>query len=385
MVVVDDSHWFDPESAAAVLFAARRLAHDPVAFLLATRAGSPAGTSLDDFETLALTGLTATESADLFPPGTDPIVIERLVTATHGNPLAMIEVAKQLSPAQRRGAAELADPLPTGMRLQAVYEPTLTNLPSDCRRAVLLVAAARDDSVDAVFAALRAQGLDPDEVLGDAERRGVLLIEPGLVRLRHPLMRSAAWATSTPVERRAAHAALAASLPDSRRRARTWHRAEAATGPNGDLADQLEAIADEDRARVGYSAASASLERAARLSVDPTLSAKRLAASIEDAAVAGDVARAHTLATELLAGDADQPTRGRALAALGILEQCTGSIPRAAQLLAEAAPQLDGQLASESSPSWQWNDTASATTTVSPRWRQRWISSPTAATPINAC
>ena len=122
-VVVDDFHWLDPESAAAVLFAARRLAHDPVAFLLATRHGSPAGTSLDGLDTLALTGLTPADSADLFPPGTDPNVIDRLVAATHGNPLALIEITKRLSPAQRRGAAELPDPLPTGERLQSVYEP----------------------------------------------------------------------------------------------------------------------------------------------------------------------------------------------------------------------------------------------------------------------
>ena len=195
-----------------------------------------------------------------------------------------------------------------------------------------------------MFAALQAQGLDPDDVLGDAERRGVLVIEPGRVRFRHPLIRSAAWATATAQERRATHAALAAALPESRRRARTWHQAEAATGPDADLAARLEAIAREDRARVGYSAASAALERAARLSDDQTLSAQRLAAAVEDAALAGDVSRARALATELLDGDADKRSRGRALAALGILEQCTGSIPRAAQLFAEAAEQLDGQL-----------------------------------------
>ena len=186
LVVVDDFHWLDPESAAAVLFAARRLAHDPVAILLATRHGSPAGTSLDGLDTLALTGLTPSDSADLFPPGTDPNVIDRLVAATHGNPLALIEIAKRLSPAQRRGAAELADPLPTGERLQSVYEPVVSSLPPDCRRAVLLVAAASDDPIDAVFAALQAQGLDPDDVLGDAERRGVLVIEPGRRALPSP-------------------------------------------------------------------------------------------------------------------------------------------------------------------------------------------------------
>ncbi len=343
-VVVDDFHWLDPESAAAVLFAARRLTHDPVAFLLATRSGSPAGTSLDGLDTLALTGLTPADSVDLFPPGTDPNVINRLVAATHGNPLALIETTKRLSPAQRRGAAELADPLPTGERLQAVYEPLLSSLPPASRRGVLLVAAASDDPIDAVFAALQSQGLEPEDVLGDAERRGVLVIEPGRVRFRHPLIRSAAWATATAQERRATHAALAASLPESRRRARSWHQAEAATGPDAELAARLEAIAREDRARVGYSAASAALERAARLSDDLTLSAQRLAAAVEDAALAGDVSRARALATELLDGDADKRSRGRALAALGILEQCTGSIPRAAQLFAEAAEQLDGQL-----------------------------------------
>ena len=384
-VVVDDFHWLDPESAAAVLFAARRLAHDPVAFLLATRHGSPAGTSLDGLDTLALTGLTPSDSVDLFPPGTDPNVIDRLVAATHGNPLALIEITKRLSPAQRRGAAELADPLPTGERLQSVYEPLVSSLPPACRRAVLLVAAASDDPIDAVFAALQAQGLEPDDVLGDAERRGVLVIEPGRVRFRHPLIRSAAWATATAHERRATHAALAASLPESRRRARTWHQAEAATGPDAELAARLEAIAREDRARVGYSAASAALERAARLSDDQALSAQRLAAAVEDAALAGDVSRARALATELLDGDADKRSRGRALAALAILEQCTGSIPRAASSSPRPQNSSTDSFASRSSPNWRWRSTASATTAVSRPSRRRWTLSPTAATPISDC
>ena len=42
-----------------------------------------------------------------------------------GNPLALIESASRLTPAQRRGAAELPDPLPAGDRLVAVYEPVI--------------------------------------------------------------------------------------------------------------------------------------------------------------------------------------------------------------------------------------------------------------------
>jgi DNA-binding CsgD family transcriptional regulator len=345
LVVVDDLHWLDPGSAAAVLFAARRFDHDAVAVLLATRHGSPAGTGIDGLETISLVGLEAAHASALFPAATDRAVVDRLVAATHGNPLALAEIARGLSPAQRRGAAALPDPLPAGARLEAVYQPLVSSLSAAGIEAALLVAASRDDAADAVVTALRAQGFDPEEGLGDAERRGVLVVEPGLVRFRHPLLRTAVWATATAAQRREAHAALAHALPDSRRWSRTWHRAEAATGPDSALAAEIEALADEDRARLGPAAASAALERAARLSADPTVAARRLAAAVEDAALAGDITRARTLVDRLLASDAaDERTRGRGLASLGILEQCTGSIPRAAELLSEAARRTDGQL-----------------------------------------
>jgi DNA-binding NarL/FixJ family response regulator len=345
LVVVDDLHWLDPESASSLLFAARRLEHDAVAVLLASRVGSPGGTALDGIESLPVAGLSSTEAQALFPPGTEEMVVARLVAATCGNPLALVEIAKRLSPAQRRGAAPLPDPLPAGVRLEAVYESVLSSLPPAPSQAVLLAAAARDDALDVVVAALQSQGFDPDKGLGEAERRGVLVVEPGVVRFRHPLLRSAVWARATPAQRRAAHAALAQVLSDNHRRARTWHRAEAATGRDGAVAAELESVADEDRARLGYAAASVALERAALLSEDSTLAAQRLVAAVEDAALAGDVTRARALVDRLLASDAtDERIRGRALASLGILEQCTGSIPRAAQQLAEAARHTDGQL-----------------------------------------
>jgi DNA-binding CsgD family transcriptional regulator/tetratricopeptide (TPR) repeat protein len=343
LVLVDDLHWLDPGSAAAVLFAARRLTDDAVVILLATRHGSPAGTALDGLETVSLDGLPATDAAGLFPAGTATSVVARVVAATDGNPLALVEVARQLSPAQRRGAAELPYPLPTGARLQAVYEPTLSSLPADCRLAVVLVAACRDEAVEPVVAALESQGLDAEAVLADAEHRGVLVRQPGLVRFRHPLLRTAAWTMATPAQRRAAHAALAAALPSGDRRARCWHLSEAATGPDPALAALLEAIAHEDRARLGHAAASAVLERAAVLSDDPVQGAERLAGAVEDAALTGDVARTQGLAQRVLAGPGDPRCRGRALAALGVLEQCTGSLARADQLMTQAAELTEGR------------------------------------------
>lgn len=343
LVIVDDLHWLDPASAAAVLFAARRLIDGAVAILLATRSGSPAGTALDGLEALTLSGLSASDAMSLFPSGTATSVVARLVAATGGNPLALVEVAAQLSPSQRRGAAELPVPLPAGTRLHAVYEPTLSRLPTICRRALLLVAASRDEAVDPVIVALGAQGLDAEGILGEAEDRGVLVRQPGLVRFRHPLLRTAAWTMATPAERREAHAALAVALPDSHRRAKCWHLSEAATRPDSTLATLLEAVAHEDRARSGHAAASALLERAAVLSEDPARAAERLAAAVEDAALAGDVARTRSLAQRLLAGPAGRSSRGRALASLGVLEQCTGSLVRAEQLLAQASELTEGQ------------------------------------------
>ena len=81
-----------------------------------------------------------------------------------------------------------------------------------------------------------------------------------------------------------------------------------------------------------------------RLSDDPVVGADRLAAAIEDAALCGDIGRARDLAAQLLDSDADRRARGRALASLGHLEHSTGSVPRAAQLLAQAAEQTDGRL-----------------------------------------
>lgn len=343
LVLVDDLHWLDPESTRAVLFAARRLTDDPVVTLLATRGPAPAGTTLDGLEALTLGGFAGTDAMGLFPAGTAVSVVDRVVAATNGNPLALIEVAGQLSPAQRRGAAELPEPLPAGVRLHAVYEPTLTSLPADCRRAVLLLAACRSESVDPILGALRAQGIDAEATLRAAEDRGVIVCEPGLVRFRHPLLRTAAWAMATPAQRREAHAALAAAMRGKDRRARCWHLSEAATGPDASLAELLEAVAREDRARLGHAAASSVLERSAFLSEDPAKATERLAAAVEDAALAGDVARARALAQRLLAGPADRSCRGRALASLGVLEQCTGSLTRAEQLLTQAAELTDGQ------------------------------------------
>ena len=343
LVLVDDLHWVDRESAAALLFAARRLHRDAVAFLFAVRTGSASAVPLEGLSVLPLAGLAPAEAAGLLPARLADPVAARLVEGTRGNPLALSEVAARLTPAQLVGAAPLPDPLPVGARLELVYEPVLAGLSAPAWRAVLLCAAGPEGAAAGLVGALDQDGLDAGAALDEAEERGILVRDGGGVAFRHPLLRSAAWRLATPAQRRAAHLALAGALPgEAARTARNWHLAEAAAGPDDILAGELVAVAEEDRTRRGFAAAAAALERAALLTTDPGLAAERLAAAVGDAFLAGDVERTRTLAARVLEGPAGRDARAQVLYTLGVLEQYAGSVPRAAELLAAAAELADG-------------------------------------------
>jgi DNA-binding CsgD family transcriptional regulator len=96
------------------------------------------------------------------------------------------------------------------------------------------------------------------------------------VRFRHPLVRSAAYRSTTAQERRHAHRALAEvtdSQLDPERRA--WHRAQAAPGPDEDVAGDLDRSADLALGRGCLAAAGTYLQWAATLSADPTRRVER--------------------------------------------------------------------------------------------------------------
>jgi hypothetical protein len=121
LVSVDDAQWLDPASADAILFAARRVRHDRVAVLLAVREDAERP-ELRGFEELQLRGLDGAASAQLVraqarvPLG--DAVVGRLAEAAGGNPLALIELSRDLdqedvelwdlrAAAPRRSATEL--------------------------------------------------------------------------------------------------------------------------------------------------------------------------------------------------------------------------------------------------------------------------------------
>ena len=330
LVVVDDLPWLDRESSDALLFAARRLRHDRVAFLLTRRSGVGPGPAVDDVDRQPLGGLSSADAGRLLGRDFAAVVADRLTAQTAGNPLALLECGRALTPVQRAGAATLPAALPVPARLRDLYEQELSRLSTGGWAAVLLAAASHDQALAPLADALAARGLDPGRCLDEAA--GVLEQGEAVVPFRHPLLRSAAWHRAGPAERREAHAALAAALPAGP--ARTWHRAEAASGYDRELALELADTARSEGARRGYAAASVAYERAARLMREPADAMPLLAAAAESAHLAGDGVRARRLAEEVLDGGAGDADRAGALFVLGQLEEYTGTFVRARELLA---------------------------------------------------
>ena len=330
LVLVDDFHWLDHESASAITFAARRLGSDAVAFVLNARTDSVAPGLVQGLSVIELTGLSAADASRLVASDVAAPVADRLAAGTRGNPLALLEVSQRLTPAQRVGAAPLPDPLPVGDRLQVVFESLLTGLSPDAWRAVLLLAL--DQTGTATTAA---------SALDEATERGVLVVDDQGHRFRHPLLRTAVLLLATRAQQREAHHALADSLPADAP-SRAWHLAAASVGPDDDLADELARVAEGDRVRLGHAAASSALERSAQLTRDPAKAAERMAAAAEDAFLSGDLARTRTLATNVLSRSASDPARGHVLFTLGVVEQYAGSVPRSADHLSAACAVLEG-------------------------------------------
>ncbi|MET8985569.1 LuxR C-terminal-related transcriptional regulator [Nonomuraea wenchangensis] len=265
LCLVDDVQWVDRASADALLFAARRLRTERVAVLFSVRGDA----LLKGVPELRVGGLDEESCAALLASGgpVAPDVVRRLTALTGGNPLVLREGVAALSPAQLAGQAPLPDPLPGGAQL---FGEQMARLSPDARR-FLLVA-----SLEAELAlVVRAAG----ESLHEVEAAGLVTVADGVVRFRHPLVRSAAHAAATSAEVRAAHLTLARLVTGDRR---ALHLAAAALGPDEAVAAELTAAAGRARTRGGHGDAATALARAAELTPDPLRRAERL----KDAATA---------------------------------------------------------------------------------------------------
>lgn len=342
LAVVDDAHWLDDASAAALLFVARRVHSEPVALLFAAREGDVRGFDGPDLPDLAVGGLDPAAAAALLSEqaGTSvPAEVgARLVADTGGNPLALVELPTALSPDQLAGRAPLPARLPVTEGVERVFLDRARRLSAPAR--TLLLVAAADDSgrVATVRAGAAALGVD-ERAFDEVERSGLVRVQGPELELRHPLVRSAVHTAATSGDRRRAHRALAeafAAERDPDRRA--WHLAAATDRPDEAVAAELEAVATRARRRGGQEAAAAALERAAELTPqagDPR--ARRLLEAARAAWLGGAPQRAGTLSDAALQQAQDPGLRADAARLRARVEWNTGSLELGHRMVLAAA------------------------------------------------
>jgi DNA-binding CsgD family transcriptional regulator len=352
LCIVDDAHWLDRVSAQTLSFVARRLLAERVGLVFGLREIGEEHV-IDGLPELVVGGLPADEAGQLLdaaiPGRLDERVRARVLGEAGGNPLALIELPRGLTPAEAAGGFGLPDARPLASRIEHTFLRRAQALPRDTQ--LLLLTAAAEPLGDPSLLWRAAERLEID---GEAGRpaEAARLIELGArVRFPHPLVRSSVYRGANPADRRDVHSALAEAtdpVVDPDRRA--WHRAHATAMPAEEVAAEMARSADRAQARGGLAAAAAFLQRAAELTPDPSMRVERSLAAAQAKLDVADAASAAELVAAAELGPVDELQRAR-LARLGGQIAFTSRRGRdAPPLLLEAARRLeplDAKLARE--------------------------------------
>jgi hypothetical protein len=348
LCVVDDAQWLDQASALTLAFVARRLLAEPVGIVFAAR---EPGEQLQHLPDLDVRGLRNGDARAVLGSAVrfrlDDRVRDRIIAETRGNPLALLELPRELTEMQLAGGFGLAETqTPTG-RIEESFVRRLEPLPGDTR--LLLLVAAAEPVGDPLLLWRAAEHLGLEEAAADRARAGGLVEIGERVTFRHPLVRSAVYRSVTAQERRAAHLALAQATDreaDPDRRA--WHQAAAATGPDEEAALELERSAHRAQARGGLAAAAAFLQSSVALTGDPTRRVDRALAAAEASLQAGvfDAARGLLATAEVGPLDELQQTRVELLRGqMALLSTFGGDAPALLLKAAQRLERLDVNLA----------------------------------------
>jgi len=341
--IVDDAQWLDRVSSETLAFVARRLLAERVGLVFAVRDAGGANV-LDGLPELMVPGLPSDDARlllDAMIPGPlDEDVKARILYEARGNPLALMELPRGLSPAELAGGFGLPDSRPLTGRIEQSFLRRIEALPRDTQLVLLVAAAEPLGDMSLLWRAAERLGIDGDAVR-PAEAAG--LIELGLrVRFTHPLVRSAVYRAFDPPTRRDVRRALAdATDPDVDPDRRAWHRAHATAAPDEDVAGEMVRSADRAQSRGGLAAAAAFLQRAAELTPDPSRRVERALAAAQAKLDVADAPSASSLLAAAERGPLDDFQRAR-LERLRAGVAFTSRRGRdAPQLLLEAARRLE--------------------------------------------
>jgi DNA-binding CsgD family transcriptional regulator len=343
LLVVDDIQWVDPSSLEVLTFCARRLT-DGIQMIateqvmdgdLPSRSVACPEPALQlEVPPLGEPDLIAMLRARL--PEPLPVrTARRIYTASAGNPFMALELGRAVL--RHPNGLSPEDPLPVSSRLKTLLGDRMADLDPRTRE-VLLVAASSPRPTVSLLA--QTAGRPVDAELAEAERLGLLDIQPGRLRFSHALLREFIYAEAGPADRRAAHARLATVVTEPVETAR--HRALATQEADADLASALDEAAMVAGAR-GAPAAAAALWRLAADRTppdDPAGQTRRLIRAARDASAGGHVEEAAEVA-QLAVQTA--PDRGsRVTARLALVDAVWPDRHKRAELLAAAFADAGG-------------------------------------------
>jgi DNA-binding CsgD family transcriptional regulator len=336
LVVIDDLQWIDPASATVLTFALRRLDADAVIAILASRSPATGSWLERSLTVIELGGLPADAAEAILEQGGPiaPMVAAAVIAGTGSTPLALKEVASQLSVAQRLGVEALPEPLPVGERLLTLYQDRIAPLELDTRLALGVVAAAGSVH-QSIAPALMTMNLG-DEPLIAAEEANVVRLEPTGPIFPHPLLRTASLAVLSAAQRRRIHSALAAVSDNLDERA--VHLSRSCSGPSQTVADQLENIASTLSERQGAVLAAGVWLHAGQLTPPGPARIARLFRAGQELVTVGRITEAQQCFDEIIATCDDPITRANAVIVSTWTRLYT---PDAATLGSEAAGEAD--------------------------------------------
>jgi DNA-binding CsgD family transcriptional regulator len=262
VIAVDDVQWLDSSTSRVLQMALHRLSDEHAGFLATVRERPDARTPFElersfQEERLSRLSLRGLSLGALHRLLQDRLALEltrpelvRLKNATAGNPFFALELGRELV---RTGARpQPRQPLPVPASLATLLSRRLERLPPQSRTALLAVAALASPTVDIVAATL-SQPHGVIDALDAAANAGVIEVQGSRIRFTHPLLASTCYTRAPLWQRQEVHRALAAVVQEDEERVR--HRALAATGPDAELAADLEASAITTSTRGSIAAA----------------------------------------------------------------------------------------------------------------------------------
>jgi DNA-binding CsgD family transcriptional regulator len=343
IAVVDDAHLLDRESLDALAFVGRRLEAESAAVLFAGRELPEYTAQMAGVPSLRLDGLSPDMAIRLLSRSLsetiDPAVAMQIVTATGGNPLALVDLADDLTVTQLTESSFGDEPIPVGRHLESFYLRQVRLLGDDARLWLLVAATDSTGDLDLIASAARELAIATDAGDG-AEAAG--LVELGrTVRFRHPLVRSAAYNAAPGKDRRRVHRALAAIAEKTGlTELEAWHAAKATLGTDEEVAQRLEDVADLAAERGGFASRARVLVQASALTPPGPRKYSRLVSAAEAALESGTAQLAKNLIDEIDEDVLDPVSHGR-LMMLGVdhaLFTAAPTVTRAsADMLAAAA------------------------------------------------